>query len=269
MFSSTRNCVQIVSTWGPLLCCCCISGWHDNGPHDLITVSLCISVAINKMYLCLWLMAYVCLYCNPSAIIGHCVYNVDISKRLTHIMPNTRSALWYSVNWDLSVRRTRVWRTSTVQHQHLPTKVCYNHKTAVKSRPHWGWCTHRWASLRWFVTAFAEIFGSNLDSCCISCPDCWSQTILQVKKQNMELIGWHSYMWSAILAYRILTYDNEINLKFTCSIFGGNYYDQYANCTPPQNSQTAVILCCLIKVHILRWPFIVSNTRHTCCLISI
>jgi hypothetical protein len=27
--------------------------WHDNGPQDLATVSLCIQIAINKMQLCL------------------------------------------------------------------------------------------------------------------------------------------------------------------------------------------------------------------------
>ena len=29
-----------------------VDGWHNNGPQDLITVSLCIQNAINKMHLC-------------------------------------------------------------------------------------------------------------------------------------------------------------------------------------------------------------------------
>jgi hypothetical protein len=26
--------------------------WHDNGPQDLVTLSLCIQIVINKMQLC-------------------------------------------------------------------------------------------------------------------------------------------------------------------------------------------------------------------------
>jgi len=29
-----------------------VDEWHNNGPQDLITVSLCIQNAINKMHLC-------------------------------------------------------------------------------------------------------------------------------------------------------------------------------------------------------------------------
>ena len=33
-----------------------VDEWHDNGPQDLITVSLCIQIAFNKMQLCPYLM---------------------------------------------------------------------------------------------------------------------------------------------------------------------------------------------------------------------
>ena len=29
-----------------------VDEWHDNGPQDLVTVSLCIQIAIEKMQLC-------------------------------------------------------------------------------------------------------------------------------------------------------------------------------------------------------------------------
>ncbi len=29
-----------------------VDEWHNNGPQDLVTVSLCIQNAINKMHLC-------------------------------------------------------------------------------------------------------------------------------------------------------------------------------------------------------------------------
>jgi hypothetical protein len=32
--------------------------WSDNGPQDLITVSLCIQIAIDKMQLCWFSVAY-------------------------------------------------------------------------------------------------------------------------------------------------------------------------------------------------------------------
>ena len=65
--------------------------WHDNGPQDFGTVSLCIQIDIDKMQLCLLSIAYVCAYHNPT--MGHSVHNVDISKLLTHTMPYTLSAI--------------------------------------------------------------------------------------------------------------------------------------------------------------------------------
>ena len=45
--------------------------WHDNGPQDLVTVSLCIKIAIDKMQLCLLSIAYGYPYHNPIATMGH------------------------------------------------------------------------------------------------------------------------------------------------------------------------------------------------------
>jgi hypothetical protein len=45
--------------------------WLDNGPRDLVTVSLCIQIAINKMQLCSLSVAYACPYHNPTATMGH------------------------------------------------------------------------------------------------------------------------------------------------------------------------------------------------------
>jgi hypothetical protein len=45
--------------------------WHDNGPQDLIMVSLCIQIAIDKMQLCSLSVAYACPYHNPTATMGH------------------------------------------------------------------------------------------------------------------------------------------------------------------------------------------------------
>ena len=67
--------------------------WHNNGPQDLVTVSLCIQIAIDKMQLCLLSVAYAFPYHNPTTTIGHSVHNVDISKPLAHTMLYT----WFAV----------------------------------------------------------------------------------------------------------------------------------------------------------------------------
>ncbi len=70
-----------------------VDEWHNNGPQDLVTVSLCIQNAINKMHLCSLSITYACPYHNPTTTIGHSIHNVDISKPLTPTTPYTLSAI--------------------------------------------------------------------------------------------------------------------------------------------------------------------------------
>jgi len=86
-----------------------VDEWHNNGPQDLVTVSLCIQNAINKMHLCSLSITYACPYHNPTGTMGHSIHNVDISKPLTHTTPYTLRCLpsaLYSENRDSSVKRT-------------------------------------------------------------------------------------------------------------------------------------------------------------------
>ncbi len=69
-------------------------GWMaQQWPQDLVTVSLCIQNAINKMHLCSLSITYACPYHNPTATMGHSIHNVDISKPLTHTTPYTLPAI--------------------------------------------------------------------------------------------------------------------------------------------------------------------------------
>ncbi len=62
--------------------------------------------------------------------------------------------------------------------------------------------------------------------CCSSCPGGWSQTILEVKTLDVEVLGWCGYMCSAVV--RLVgctakfsetpletTYGREMNIQFT------------------------------------------------------
>ncbi len=86
MFSASRNCVQILATWGRALSCCNMRRW--SWIHGT-TIGLRISsrYLINKMHLCLLSITYACPYHNSTATMGHSIHNVDISKPLTHTTP--------------------------------------------------------------------------------------------------------------------------------------------------------------------------------------
>ncbi len=162
MFSASRNCVQILATWGRALSCCNMRWWswmkwHNNGPQDLVSVSLCIQNAINKMHLCSLSITYTCPYHNPTATMGHSFTaltwaNRSPTQRHTRCLP---SAL-YSENRDSSMKRTplqsarRHWMWAFAHSSRL------RWQTAVRSRPRWGRRACRSASLRRFLTVCAE-----------------------------------------------------------------------------------------------------------------
>ncbi len=84
--------------------------------------------------------------------------------------------------------------------------------------------------------------------CCSSCPGGWSQTILEVKMLDVEVLGWCGYTWSAVVRPVGCTakfsetpletaYGREINIQFTGNSSGGHSCSQHANCKLPQNLQ--------------------------------
>ncbi len=103
--------------------------WHNNGPKYLVTVSLCIQNAINKMHLCSLDITYACPYHNPTATMGHSIHNVDISKPLTHMIPyiHAVSHLPCTVKTRIHLWREHLSKVpDAIECEHLPTQVGYD-----------------------------------------------------------------------------------------------------------------------------------------------
>ena len=64
--------------------------WINGTTMGLVTIALCIKIAIDKMQLCLLSVAYVCPYHNPTATMGHSAVN---SRPLARTTPYTLSAI--------------------------------------------------------------------------------------------------------------------------------------------------------------------------------
>jgi len=116
--------------------------------------------------------------------------------------------------------------------------------------------------------------------CCSSCPGGWSQMILEVKMLDVEVLGWCGYMWSAVVrpvgciakfseVPLETAYGREMNIQFTGNSSGGHSCKSACQLHAPSKLVTSVGLCCVIKLHILEWPFIVASLRHTCAIIML
>ncbi len=164
--------------------------WHNNGPQDFVTVSLCIQNAINKCTCVLLSITYACPYHNPTTTMGHSIHNVDIIKPLT-TRRHTRclpSAL-YSENRDSSVKRTPLQSARPPSMWEFAHSSRLQRRTAVRSRPRWGRRACRWAS--WEIIFLCKPI--------VAAAGVWSQTILEVKMLDVEVVGWCGYTWSAIV----------------------------------------------------------------------
>ncbi len=82
--------------------------------------------------------------------------------------------------------------------------------------------------------------------CCSSCHGGWSQTSLEVKMLDVEVLGWRGYTWSAVVRPVGCTakfsempletaYGREMNIQFMGNSSGGHSCSQHANCTLPQS----------------------------------
>ncbi len=168
--------------------------------------------------------------------------NCSPTRRHTCCLP---SAL-YSENRDSSVKRTPLQSARCHRMWAFAHSSRLRRRTAVRLRPRWGRRACRWASLRRFLTVCAEIPLLMQTNFCSSCLGGWSQTILEVKMLDVEVLGWCGYTWSAVVRPVGCTakfsetpletaYGREMNIQFMGNSSGGHSCSQHANCMLPQN----------------------------------
>ncbi len=203
MFSASRKCVHcnmglcIIMLQHEVMV---VDEWHNNGPQDLVTVSLCIQNAINKMHLCSLSIKYAYPYHNPTATMGHSIHNVDISKPLTHTTLYMLSAIC-PVQWkpgfireeNTSPKCQTPSNESLCPLKSVTTTNCSQVETLMRTTS--------------MQMSFPETVSDSLcrnslvmqTNCCSICPGGWSQMILEVKMLDVEVLAWCGYMWSVVV----------------------------------------------------------------------
>ncbi len=162
-------------------------------------------------------ITYACSY----HIMGHSIHNVDISKPLTHTTPYMLSEPGFIREENTSPKCQTPSNVSICPLKSVTTTNCSQVETPMRTTS--------------MQMSFPEMVSDSLcrnslvmqTNCCSSCPGGWSQTILEVKMLDVEVLGWCGYTWSAVVrpvwctakfSKTPLEMDGrEMNIKFTAT----------------------------------------------------
>ncbi len=203
------------------------------------------------MHPCSLSITYACPYHKPTATMGHSPTHRQQthSKPLTHTSPYTLSAI-YPVQWKpgfIHEENTSPKCQTPSNVSICPLKLVTTTNFSKVETP------MRTTSMQ---MSFPETVSDSLcrnylvmqTDCCSSCLGGWSQTILEVKMLDVQVLGWYGYTWSVVVRLVWCTakfsetplemaYGREININFTGNSSGWHSRSQHANCTLPQNLQ--------------------------------
>ncbi len=189
------------------------------------------------MHLCSLSITYACSYHNPTATMGHS----------THTMPYTLSAIC-PVQWKPGFIREE---NTSLKCQTPPNVSISPLKSVTRTNCSQVETPMRTTSMQVsFCFTETETVSDSLcrnslvmqTDCCSSCPGGWSQTILEVKMLDVEVLGWCGYTWSAVVSPVGCTakfsetpletaYGREMNIQFTGNSSGGHSCSQHVNST--------------------------------------
>ncbi len=195
MFSFSRNCIQILATWGRALSCCNMRWWSWMNSTSMGPSTVKFKPGFIRE-------ENTSPKCQTPSIVSICPLKLFTMTNCSQVETPMRTT-----SMQMSFPET------------VSDSLCRNY----------------------FVMQ---------NDCCSSCSGGWSQTILEVKMLDVEVLGWCVYTWSAVVrpvGYTAkfsgtpleMAYGREINIKFNIqgNSSGGHLCSQHANFTLPQNLQ--------------------------------